>query len=311
MMLGSFPLPRSFVAALLITAASALHGSPTLLIGFNFDEAASGNQVTNDQGSLQVPGRFFSGAVRTGNTPGGFSTGALYTANRGTDYVLASQNNVTTGGVTYQGINGRLDNLTSFTTSIWINFAEGSSTAPANLDRIFRAGTTTGFGMRIITPQAGTISAGNFSLAMDIGSAGVTFGSTTTPVTVGANNQWLFIAMTFDRSLPENQAKLYIGTDVSNVYLAAQSTVLGTVANTGVLDNGLSVGRMSGLSAPTIRAVSAYMDDLRVYQGAGNLAFIEEIRTSNLAPIPEPTTYAMILGGAALGFALWRRRTAR
>jgi hypothetical protein len=263
-----------------LPATAALHGQ-TLLLHWNFDEASSGTSDTIDYGSApQVDGRFFTSATRTGETPAGFSLGAADVTALATSSVLANPTDLA----------GKLNNLTTFTFSLWVNM----QSSPANLDRIFRAGNNTGFGIRVVTPPSGTISASNFGLTLDLVGGAVPMN-----VSVNADNSWLFLAFTFDASLPADNVRLYVGTDSTGVSLA--STATASIVNTGVLDANLTLGRHPSLSN---RGVPAYLDDFRIYSGVGDAAFIEDLRLAN---IPEPRTYALLMGLLG-GTLIWIRR---
>lgn len=299
------------IRTLLGAAALGLSASlpaQTLLLGYNFDEASSGNIVgttspaqPNSAGTINdVLGRGFGSAgtvTYTGDSPGGHSNGALRITTSGS-YVLATNTTGTPTGVT--GLDGRLDNLTAFTFSIWFKLDSSDAANFAALDRIVRAGATGGFGLRASAPAEGTFGINNFGLTLDINGGGAAF----TGVSVNATS-WVFLAVSVDLTDPDaREARLYVGTENS---AASQVGLVGlsTSANSGVVSNGLMIG---GLPGATTRFVTGAFDDFRVYNGAGDAAFVEGLRASNLAPIPEPGSFAALAGLGALGFAAARRR---
>jgi hypothetical protein len=266
-------------------------GAQTLLLKWNFDESDSGTGQTADLGGAPLaPGLFRDTATRTGNTPGGLSLGAA-------DVTASNSSLVYTQPST---LDGKLDNLTSLTISLWVNLQDN----PANLDRIFRAGAATtggdGFGFRIVNPSSGTISASNFDLMMDISSgASTAFGAS-----LDADDKWLFLAITFDAALAAaNRVALWVGSETQNVEFIGFATTSATT--TGVLSSTLGLG---GLPGATTRSISAYLDDFRIYSGSGDLNFIESIRVSN---IPEPSVAAFLLGATGISMAFARRFLSR
>jgi hypothetical protein len=243
-----------------------------LLVRYNFDEAPSGNEDAVDLGEVDplIAGRFFGEATRTSDTPAGHSLAAL-DLSASDARVLANQND----------LDGKLDNLTAFTTTVWVNL----QSAPRHLDRIFRAGASQGFGYRIVDPTSGVISASNFGLTLDISGGGIGSG-----VDFDADKKWIFLAVTFDASLEDNHVSFIAGDEFSAAELKA-SKALGSIPSTGVLDQVLSLGRHPTAST---RFINGYLDDFRVYRGALSLEEIEAIRLENLGD-----------GVATSGFDAW------
>ncbi len=278
---------KHILLAVIFTAAFLPHlGAQTLLLNWNFDESDSGTANATDHGAAPLaPGTFNGGATRTGNTPAGYSLGAADVTSAATAMVVATPTT----------LDGKLDSLTAYTFSLWVNLQAD----PAANQRIFRVGSHSfdnGFGLRVSTPGSGTISAGNFGLTMDQTASGVDFG-----VSVGADNSWLFVAVTWEASTGDTN--LYVGTDTANAQWIA-SGVRG-IAHTGIVTADLGVG---GYPALANRAVSAYLDDFRIYSGVADQNFIESIRVSN---IPEPRLAALLLGGMGICLVLARRRMFR
>lgn len=282
-------LKTVLLLAALPAAAASLSGQ-TLLLGWNFDEADNGNAVTADNGSSpQVDGRFFNGSTRTANTPNGYSLGAADVTAVPAGAVDASV------FANYNDLGGKLDNLSSFTISTWVNLQAD----PLANRRIMSAGNAQ-LGMRIAAPSEGTLSASNFGIQMELNGGAVPFAG----INLDAGNSWLFVAFTFDASLPTNQASIYVGTEnpANPVYLAKSVNVSNTITDSGVLTNHLMAGAYPGLAK---REMNGYLDDVRIYSGAGDLAYIEDMRLSN---IPEPRTTALLAGLGALGLAAFVRR---
>lgn len=278
-----------FATALPVAVVASNLTAQTTLLHWNFDEASSGTTPTTDYGvSPQVDGRFFGNdAGRTANTPGGHSLGALDAV--GDSRVLANYSNANVAS-----LDGKLDNLTAFTVSLWVNMPND----PANLQRLFRAGNTSGFGFRVSDPTSGTTSASNFGLTLDLGGGGASVGGN-----LDADNKWLFLAATWTAGDAADNIRLYAGTPSSATQLVGTATVAETaIADTGTLDDHLLLG---GHPAFSHRASSALFDDFRIYSGGGDAAFVEDIRVAN---IPEPGTVALLTGLASTALIVIRRR---
>ncbi len=236
-----------------------------LLLRYAFDESDSGDDPTADLGEAEptVDGRFFGGATRTGNTPGGHSTGALDVTVDGAS-VIANHDHPDV-----PSLDGKLDNLGRYTVSLWVNLQAD----PNHLDRIFRAGNDSGFGLRIVDPPEGGISASNFGLALDIVGGNVPFPE----VSLDADDKWLFLAVVFEAGAADT-VRLYAGNETEPVSVLATANT--TVPDTGALDAPLRLGRHPNASH---RQVNAFLDDFRVYGEVVDATGIDEIRRENLS----------------------------
>ncbi len=282
---------RKILGTFIIAAGIVSYASgQSLLLQWNFDEASSGTEPTIDHGiEPTVDGRFFQDATRTADTPAGFSTGALDVTASLNANVLANNSHPDV-----DSLDGKLDNLGSFTLTTWVNMQAD----PAANQRILRGGSNAGFGIRVVTPPSGDLSASNFGLTLDLLGGGVPLDTA-----VGAADEWVFLAFTFDASLGSEQVKLFSG-DVATAIsqLAAADTA---VSDTGVLDDNFAAGRHPGVSN---RGVPAFLDDVRVYAGAADAAFLEDVRLAN---IPEPGSVVALFGAAAGILVVLRRRARR
>lgn len=282
---------RTILGIFAFLAGSGLVASgQNLLLQWNFDEAAAGSDPTTDHGiEPKVDGRFFQDATRTSNTPAGYSTGALDVTAGLNANVLANH-----GHPDVDSLDGKLDNLESFTLTTWVNMRGD----PAANQRILRGGSNAGFGIRVVNPPEGNLSAGNFGVTMDLLGGGVALDGS-----IDADDRWVFMALTFDSSLDSGQVRLFTGDTLSSISeLAAADT---GVSDTGELDDNFAAGRHPGVSN---RGVPALLDDVRIYSGAADEAFIEDIRLAN---IPEPGTIGLLFGAAAVTLAVVRRRSRR
>ncbi len=264
-----------FGTCLTLAFAISAGASPALLLRYSFDEADSGTDPTADLGEVEplVDGRFFGDATRTGNTPGGYSTGALDVTVDGSS-VIANHDHPDVAS-----LDGKLDNLTQFTVTLWVNLQED----PNHLDRIFKAGNTNGIGYRIVDPDDGEISASNFGFALDITDGNVAFGG----ADLDADDKWIFIAVSFDGNAFDEMVQLYVGDE--SLPVERRSTANSLVTNMGALDAPLRLGRHPNLSH---RQINGFIDDFRVYEGVADAEMIEAIRMENLPSGDEPDGYA-------------------
>lgn len=265
-----------------------------LLLHYSFDEANSGNAVAVDFGMAPpAPGTFFGGATRTGNTPGGFSVGAL-------DLTAAGAGTYVDGGDA-----DKLDSLSSFTLSAWINLQD----VPAGNLRIMSkqgGGTFPGFSWNVSDPPEGAAArtAANFGLRLFIGGdTGFAFDPAPTALNIDADNKWAFIAVSYDGGGSADNVNYYVGTPAATAALASTTTVLagavtGNIARFGV---GFTDAAPAADTAPP-----AYMDDIRVYSGVLTPAELEVVRLANV--IPEPSSIGLLAAGLLTAFSRGRRR---
>lgn len=271
-----------------LSLMAPLASAQTLLLQYNFDEASSGNTPALDLGIAPAAnGTFVGTATRTASTPGGFSLGGLnLTSTTSPDHVSG-------------GTPTKLDALTQFTLTGWINL-QG---APANGNRIMAKQLTTsptfeGFSFAFSNPTSGTISASNFQLNLALGSSSFAFN--TSGANMSADNQWTFVAVSYDGTQNANNVLFYNGTELDTV---GQFGVAGTAA-VGTLGANANEFRVGSSSAGAGGSPPMLMDDVRVYNGVLSLSQLDAVR---LEAVPEPSTWAL-LGMGVFGLLQLRRR---
>lgn len=271
----------------MLAAAPASYGA--LQLQYTFDEA-SGQALDTGAGTA-ANGDLTGGAVRSTNTPSG--TGSAV------DFVDAPYAHVLSTDA------AKLDGLAAVTVSTWLNLRDYPS-GNHRLAAKQAAGNFGGFNFSMnATPNDGTVGAGNFRLGMFIGnnvsSGAADFGAAFSSADAGADNQWVFLAVTYDNSQATANTRFYMGglntpvAELGTAQTLPQITIEGGTARFGV---GFTD------AAPTANvSANGLQDDVRVYDQALSLEALDAVRLAN---IPEPASLAVVtLAGAAL---LARRR---
>ncbi|CAN5208489.1 hypothetical protein BH23VER1_BH23VER1_10280 [soil metagenome] len=257
-----------------------------LLLHYSFDESASGSLPALDGGAAPpAPGTFVGAAERTGNTPGGFSVGALD--------IDQPNSFVTAGDV------DKLDGLSQLTLAGWLNL----QAAPGHGNRIMSKQDATSFGgfsFALNNPTEGAAErrADNFQLNMALGGdGGFTFN--TSGADLDADNTWIFVAVTYDGTTAANNLKFYWGDPLTPVAQLG-ADLSSTSGQLPSLTQEFKVGAQSeGTVSPP-----AWFDDIRVYDEVLDLEALDGIRLAN---VPEPGALALLAIGGALCLA--RRRS--
>lgn len=275
--LGSFIRPLATAAALGLLAVSAQ--AATLLSSYTFD----GNG--NDAGSLGVNGSISGTGAYTadGTGVGGFG-GAFSTGDGTNDYFAAP-----TAGNAAFGLN-------SITIALWVNIDSGATS-----DRLVSNITgTTGFDLFLNNYSAGTGAGGADSFRLTFAINGTSGGSGVTSINSSyVSDKWLFLAVTYDGA----NVRFYSGDETTSLLLND------TLAKTGSIGASASNLEIGGTPATTNdRSPDALFDHVRIYDGALTLGELEAIRVST---IPEPSTYAPLLGAMAMVLVAAKRKRIR
>jgi hypothetical protein len=279
-----------YLSAPVLTLAVASSASAALQLQYTFDEA-SGDAVDTGVGT-PANGQLLGGAVRSSNTPSG--TGSSI------DLVDAPYAHVLEGDAS------KLDGLGAITVSTWLNLRD----YPSGNHRLAakQAATTFGgfnFSMNA-TPNDGPVGADNFRLGMFVGnnvSSGPSdFGAAFSSADAGANNEWVFLAVTYDNTQATGNIRFYMGDlDTPVTQLGAAQTVPQIIIDGGTARFGVGFTD----AAPTANtSANGLQDDVRVYDIALSVAELDAVRLTN---VPEPTALSVLaLTGA--GFLARRRR---
>ena len=243
------------------------------VLRWNFDEE-NGDALDSGSGP-SANGVLLPGATRTTNTPGGFSKHALDLSTPGTDSWLDG------------GDAAKVDTLTEFTMTTWLylndlNTEQGGS---ANVRLLAKQGPGNfdGFSWNLNNPLEGDRTPDNFRLGMFIGGdLGFGFGQSTEPM--GADEQWAFVAVTYDGSEDIDNMSFYVGDEKTNVVqLGDPLSVFAGQVNSTVDIATVNVGFTD--AAPGIDfSADGFQDDVRIYDQVLTLEQIEAVRLANLPP---------------------------
>ena len=264
--------------------------SATMLVRYTFDEP-SGDAI--DTGAAPgADGMLINNATRTTHTPGGYATQAL-------DLISGAASGA--GNYLDAGNVPKIGGLSQLTLTTWLNLQTDEGGNDRLLSTQNEGPLYEGFAFNLNNPNTGDRAAGNFRLYLFLG-AEKGFVYAPSDVDTGADNEWKFLAVTYDGTQTENNLKYYVGgvgtpvTQLGSTQTADGGALLASPAN-------FALGHLSWLPTTEL-APPGYMDDARVYDEVLDLAALNGVRLEN---VPEPATMALLgLAGAAL---IRRKRT--
>ncbi|WP_162276021.1 Ig-like domain-containing protein, partial [Roseimaritima ulvae] len=250
-------------------------GGPTdAVLHYTFDEASSGSISAADTGTVPAAdGTFVGAATRVGNTPGGISEGALdLTAG-------VNQNSFVSDGDAQ-----KIDDLTEFSTTFWLNLRDAPQDEDALLsDRpSFPADPfTTGWELRIVGSPAGEApTADAFWIEFETAHVGSGLANAQASLKgpYSADDEWIFVAFT----LNANGTASWYEADETGAVRQMGRTNFGPYLPTD-LDNPTDL-RIGGSSEhpDEDRTPPAWMDDVRIYDRVLGAEELESIRAANL-----------------------------
>jgi hypothetical protein len=262
------------LAGLPLWAASNSLFAQTPVLHWAFDEL-DGN-IAQDSGSGEpASGILQATASRTNETPGFMSPGALDLSAPGLDSWVNG------------GDVAKVDTLTQFTMSTWIllkglNADQGGS---GNVRLLAKqaGGAFDGFSWNLNAPNEGTRGPDNFRMGMFIG--GETGFSFAFSEDLGADDQWTFVAATYDGTTDLDNLIFYIGDETTSVDFLGDPLSLfsGPINSTAGIAN-VNVGMTE--AAPGIDfSINGYQDDVRIYDRVLSLEEIEQVRLANLTSL--------------------------
>jgi hypothetical protein len=200
----------------------------------------------------------------------------------------------TTTAATFDGTNkltATSSPITSaFTIAFWMKTTTAGTGTPGVNDWYAGSGLVDGE-MLTATQDWGVTLLGN-KVALGIGGPDLTIVSTSS-VTDGS---WVYVTGTWDGS-----------GHTSTLYLDGSQQAQSTAApgQDRITNNPFEIGK----DPTTGGFYNGALSDIQVYTTAFTPAEVQS--NYNLTAVPEPSTYALLAGSAALGYAAWRRRPVR
>ncbi|HEX4263777.1 MAG TPA: GH92 family glycosyl hydrolase [Verrucomicrobiae bacterium] len=198
---------------------------------------------------------------------------ASYAAGNSTPEPVVSLLNNTT--LTNLGINGT---IASFTATFWMkgNIAFPAANNTGTSPRLWNLNTgATGGSVGNQADSMGMLLNSATNLELYFGNSAAVNGLSA-PL---AASQWYFVAVTYDGQV----FNLYLGRDVGSVTLIGTAAIAGqsiNLATSGAAS--LVIGNQGGLT----RGLNGWMEDFRIYNGAGDSNFVESIRKALIVTAP-------------------------
>lgn len=302
-------LPSITLCAALLAAIAVTTQAQTLLYQWNFDNATGADATWT---AAPSGGSGTLGTLTDLNLGAGLSSPAASgRTGAGGDLALVQPTYGVTGAGVAGGLLGNLSTISGFTTTLWFNLNASAAGIVNFSGRLFDiANTGTGDGNRLFFAlnvgtnlQFGVNQAGSTGPILGGGAQGQ---STTGAFgTVGATlnnmtNNWIFVAASYTPNLTVNgTVNLYVGSQSVAASLVGSLTNVGTIAWDASGDFAYVANRASNGQ----RALPGSVDDVRLFDGAGDLAFIQGVQG-----VPEPGTATLIGLGGLLAIAAFRRR---
>ncbi len=288
------------VVLLTAVAAPVSHGQ---LLEFRFND--SGTTTSSSVGTAQAEFKDSSGTAAdlhgsAGSGVSGVSGDFAFNNTASTFYDEGGRADVS--GLT------SLNSLTSFTLSGWYRTSEESWAGAVLIQK--NATANNQFSLAFATSSKGGNKA---SLGLVVGTA--THSATGTQVTTGMTSElapldtWIFFAVTYDGTKTSDNVIFYYGTTETEVMQIGTTQTI----NAGALEPLNTANLVIGNNKAGIRPWDGFLDNIRIFgtttgsSGVLNQGQLEALRSADIATIPEPTSYAMVLLGAGALFAARRR----
>lgn len=291
---------RSLGAATLL--AAALPASAQLIAYEGFDYAAGTDNIPGLNG-----GTGFAAAWGTGaGTESVLASSMAYTDGLGNILQTTGGSGYFTGTPAATSMSRSLSAARGDGTTTWISFVAQRFGPDAYWAASvqFRSGDTGGTTEKI---TVGEISENNATLGAD-----------------AANNWWGLFNQAGAGGSAANTADGYLVTNLTFVLLRVDNGVGATDSVRMWLNPNLNVAPDDLSASVTLSGLDLTFDRIRIFSRNGGSGFanaelgVDELRlgetfadVSAFTAVPEPSTYAALLGAATLGFVAYRRRRAR
>jgi Concanavalin A-like lectin/glucanases superfamily len=262
--------PLAIIAGLLLCGGAA-QAQPVLKLRFGFDDAGPGTTTPSDTsgGGVSATLQMLSGA--------GAATDYHGPANSGVAGAITGSRALNFTSNTRSGANGPV----AATTNASLGFGTVSSLTLTMWWKKLDAWQSDNFGPRLFVMGAPGFNDANSanSIGMKYQAANqlqfdMNAGNPTAAATFPSDlptNKWIFIAITYDGT----NLKIYEGTDTAATTLISTTAAAGTniaFGSTGAICIGNRRDRG--------RSLDGWIDDFRFYTGAGDAAFVENLRST-------------------------------
>ncbi len=243
---------------------------PVLWYGLEVNNTTQNDIGTSPQANATL---FGSAAMLYGSGPAAFSCACLDLSP-----VTTTGNSIKTASDVQ-----KIDAMPALTMTMWINLRAAPASDDCLISDVFSGfppADTGGWEVRIVNPTSGTLSASNFSLEFSLyrsmGGYVNIGGAVSTPL--GASDQWVFIAVTYDT--PSRLQRFYRGTETTGVIQFGYNTFFG--ADDLLRDNTASLMIGASGNEPAVeRTPPAWIDDVRIHNTALTAAQLEQVRREN------------------------------
>ena len=255
------------IVGLLAVPSSSVAQIPIVHYAFDGGDAIDTGSGEPANGDLQATADF------TDNTPGGLAGMSLDLSAEGLDSWVNG------------GDAAKVDTLEQFTMTTWINLqglnADHGGSGNVRLLAKQSDGAFDGFSWNLNPPNFDDRTPGNFKMGMFIGGEdGFGFGQSTEDV--GADDQWTFVAVSYDGTNDEDNMYFYVGDESSDVTQlgAPLSVFAGGVKSTAGRAT-LNIGYTDGAPGNDF-SINGYQDDVRIYDQILSEEQLDAVRLENL-----------------------------
>ncbi|HWD93449.1 MAG TPA: GH92 family glycosyl hydrolase [Verrucomicrobiae bacterium] len=255
-----------------VTASDSSSGGLSIVMNMFTNGAVAGNLHGAAATGVTLLDSTARSLDMTTNTSPVWTTASSAAGNSTPEPIVSLLNNTT---LTNLGFNGT---IAGFTATFWMkgNIAFPAANNTGSSPRLWNLNTgPTGGSVGNQDNGMGMLLNSATNLELYFGSSAVVNGLSA-PL---AAHQWYFVAVTYDGQV----FNLFLGTDTGGVTLVGTATNPGQSINLAVSGAAsLVIGNQGGLT----RGLNGWMEDFRIYNGAGDSNFVESVRKTLTVAAP-------------------------